>query len=414
MSGGSLVEKNAVTPNTELDAIGQYYASIITPDHPGQFTLSAYLKETVNPEALQQAANDVIRRLPFLCGGIQPKFFWYHHKLLDTPPQIVWMEDEYFFTDYYNKGKGHVFRVLYGERHITVEAIHIVVDGRGLAKVMQTLLGRYFELLGVTFEKGDMIDCADSFQTEEWEDACARFYDPSKGMSGRMSKEYPKAYIHEVTKPIPPHVILKTFDLAGVKQAANAYDATVSEYILAQIFAAIAAERKARGCSKPITAMLPIDCRAFFPTKTFRNFVDSVIIAMPETDDFSELLTGIREQFAKITPPLIQANINEFQSHKIKWRFLPRVVKKWVLRHLGGSEDEGLTTTFSNIGKVSLPPEIEARIAHMAFVIDAAEDMPVTYASVAIGNSLTLTITLCMEADALVQDIATRMGGTEL
>ena len=403
-----------LVPHTELDAIGQYYALIITPDHPGQFMLSAYLKEAIDPEMLQQAVSDVMHRLPFLCGGIHPKFFWYHHKLLPTPPQIVWMGDEYAFTDYYNKGKGHVLRVLHGERHITVEAIHSVVDGRGLTKVMQTLLGRYFELSGIVFEKGDMIDCADTFQTGEWEDAYARFYDPSKGTSGRMNKEYPEAYLHEMTTPTPAHVILKTFNLTEVKQAAKVYDATISEYMMAQIFVAIAEERNARGCSKPITAMVPIDCRAFFPTKTFRNFVDSVIITMPEVDNFSELITGVRAQFATITAPLVQMNINEFQSHKNKWRFLPRVVKKWVLRHLGGSEDEGLTTTFSNIGKVTLPPELEARISHMAFIIDAsAEEMPITFASTAIGNTLTLTFTLCMDADELVENITTRMEGAQ-
>ncbi|MCL2864873.1 MAG: hypothetical protein FWE25_04965 [Lachnospiraceae bacterium] len=396
--------------STELDAIGQYYASTITPDHPGQFMLSAYLKETVDPEMLQEAVNDVMGRLPFLSGCIQPKFFWYHHKLLSTPPQIVWMGDEYVFTDYYNKGDGHALRVLYGERHITVEAIHSVVDGRGMAKVMQTLLGRYFERLGVVFEKGGMIDCAATFAAEEWEDAYVRFYDPSKGRSGRTDKKYPKAYHHKIAKTAPPRVIIKTFNLAEVKGAAKVHGATVSEYMMAQIFSAIAEERNANGCSKPITAMVPVDCRAFFPTKTIRNFVDSVIITMPETDDFSKMIAGLRAQFAEITTEFVQENINEFQSYKNKWRFLPRMVKKWALCHVGDSEEDGLTTTFSSLGKVSLPPEIEARVAHMAFVIDAAEEeMPITYASAATGDTLTLTVTLCTEEDVFVQNLVARM-----
>ncbi|MCL2842551.1 MAG: hypothetical protein FWE28_03675 [Oscillospiraceae bacterium] len=72
-----------------------------------------------------------------------------------------------------------------------------------------------------------------------------------------------------------------------------------------------------------------------------------------------------------------------------------------------------MTTTFSNIGTVSLPPEIEARVAHMAFIIDAAaEDMPVSFASATVGNTLTLAFTLCTEADALVQSVVTKMEGT--
>jgi len=401
------------TFRTELDPIGQYYASVITPDHPGQFMLSAYLKETVNPEVLQRTVNDLMHRLPFLYGRLEPKFFWYHHKLLSTPPQIVWMGDTYTFTDYYNKGEGHVLRVLYGERHITLEAIHSVVDGRGLTVVMQTLLGRYFERLGVIFEKGDMIDCSVAFQPEEWEDAYARFYDPTKGKSNRKGKKHPKAYHHEARTPMSPYVILKTFDLTKVKQRAKAQNATISEYMMAQIFAAIAEERNARGCNKPIIALVPIDCRSFFPTKTLRSFVDSVMVTMPETDNFAEMVRGIRAQFAKIDAAFVQANINEFQGFKNSGRFLPRGVKKWILRQLEHSEEGGMTTSFSNIGKVSLLPEIEARIAHMAFIIDAAKNMPISFASATVGNTLTLAFTLCMEADALVQSVVTKMEGTQ-
>jgi len=395
--------------DTQLDAIGQYYASTITPEQPGQFTLSAYLKETIDPKVLQQAVNDVVCRLPFLSGRIQPKFFWYHHKLLSAPPQVVYMGEKYTFTDYYNKGEGHVLRVLYGERHITVEAIHSVVDGRGLAKVVETLLVRYFELLDITFEKGDIIDCAGTFVTEEWENAYARFYALSKGRSGRIRKKYAPAYHYESLKPTAPHVITKTFDLNEVKRTAKACGATVSEYLIAQIFMAIATERNGSGCNKPITAMLPIDCRAFFPTKTFRSFVDSTVITMPETDDFSEMVASIRAQFAKITAELVQVNINEFQSYANKWKFLPRIVKKWVLRHLGGKEDDGLTTTFSSLGKISLPPEIEEQITHMAFAINAQKKSPITYASAAVANTLTLTITLCAKADTLVQNLVHRI-----
>lgn len=76
------------------------------------------------------------------------------------------MGDEYSFSDYYFKGEKHVLRVLYGERHITVEVIHSILDGRGLAEVVQALLAQYFELLGIGFDKKDIISCADEIQAE--------------------------------------------------------------------------------------------------------------------------------------------------------------------------------------------------------------------------------------------------------
>jgi len=286
---------------------------------------------------LQKSVNDVVCRLPFLSGRLKPKFFSYHHELLSSPPQVVCMGDTYTFTDYYNKGEKHVLRVLYGERHITVEVIHSIVDGRGLSKVMQALLIRYFELMGVDFEKTDMINCADKFQSEEWEDAYLRFYAPSKEKSSRVTKKHTESYHHKVPKPKPIHVTLKSFKFSEIKQAAKTHNATISEYVTAQLFLAIAKEREVNKSNKAITMLVPIDCRTFFPTKTLRSFVDSITITMPETDDFAVMITEIREQYAKITTEFIQANINEFQCLVHIALFLLLVVKKLLLRNFEDS-----------------------------------------------------------------------------
>jgi len=394
----------------KLDPIGQYYAMLSSPKHPGQFMLSAYLTENIDTRILQQAVNDIMRRLPFLCGRLKPKFFCYCHELLPSPPKIAWMGDAYTFTDYYNKGEGHVLRVLYGQNSITLEAIHSVVDGRGLTKAMQALLVRYFEVLGFDFDKGDVIDCADSFLAEEWEDAYLRFYDPipSKEKPRQSAEKYTPSYIYPAENPKPIGVILQSFNLSQIKQSAKTHGATVSEYLAAQIFFAIKKERDKRGDNKPITMMLPFDCRAFFPTPTLRSFVGGATIAMPETDDFSVMLADIRKQFAEITAKYTKDKINSFQDWINKWRLVPRVVKRWLLRR--NESKGGQTTTFSNIGKVSLPPEIEARVEKMAFIIDAwEEDMPVAFGGVTVGGTFTLAITLCTEADLLVSDIQKRL-----
>ena len=177
---------------------------------------------------------------------------------------------------------------------------------------------RYFELMGIGFENGDIIKCPDKLQADEWEDAYLRFYDPSKKKSGRITKKNHKSYHHKISAPKPANVIFKTFNLRDVKQAAKACDATITEYLTAQIFFAIANERNARGSRKPITIMIPIDCRTFFPTKTLRSFVDSITIVMHETDNFSEMVVGIRQQFAKITPEFIQKIQTSFKVLKQK------------------------------------------------------------------------------------------------
>ena len=99
-----------------------------------------------------------------------------------------------------------------------------------------------------------------------------------------------------------------------------------------------------------------------------------------------------------------------FQGLKNKGRLLPRVVKTRILRRIEEGDGTGLTTVFSNLGKVSLPTEIESRVEKMAFIIDAdEEDMPITYAAATVGDVLTLAFTVCGETGELVEDVAGRM-----
>ena len=59
----------------EIDVIRQYYTSINNSKELGVFALSVYLKEEVNPKILQQAANDLTHRLPFLNGRLKNGLF---------------------------------------------------------------------------------------------------------------------------------------------------------------------------------------------------------------------------------------------------------------------------------------------------------------------------------------------------
>ncbi|MCL1842830.1 MAG: hypothetical protein FWF79_03375, partial [Defluviitaleaceae bacterium] len=192
--------KKLFAPKTRiaLDPVGLYYASTISEANPGNFNISAYLHEKIDPQVLQTAVNDLMRRLPFLSGRLYGGFFQYFHEILEAPPQIIKADTVPLFGEYYKEGSGHVLRVLYGERHFTVEAIHSIVDGRGLAKVVCALLVRYFELLGVRVSKSDIVDCRGIAVAEEAEDAYIRYANSKKYPAAKA--ENFNAYHHEGIK----------------------------------------------------------------------------------------------------------------------------------------------------------------------------------------------------------------------
>jgi NRPS condensation-like uncharacterized protein len=386
-----------------LDPVGLYYASIISETQPGNFNVSAYLYEKIEPQILQTAVNNIMRRLPFLSGRLYGGFFQYFHEILETPPQIVKSDTVPLFGEYYKEGDGHVLRILYGERHFTVEAIHSIVDGRGLSKVACALLVRYFELLGVSVSKSDIANCAEVVTSEEAEDAYIRYANSKKYPA--LKDEILEAHHFDGTKRAAAHVISKTFELAEIKAAAKSCGATISEYLLARVFAALAAERNSQGSKNPITTMLPIDCRSFFPSKTFRTFVCSKTVTIPETSDFSEMLTKIREQFAEITPDFVQGSINEIHNLRKKSAFAPLALKKMFIDKMSVLEDGKLTTTFSNLGLIQLPPELHERVKNLEFAISTPEYMPYSFSCITTGEALTLTVTSCAESDAVPNEI---------
>jgi hypothetical protein len=393
----------------KLCPLGQFTAATVNDKQPSSFYITAHLKEAVNTVVLQRAVNDVMTRLPFLSGRLKKGFFLYSQELL-PPPNIVPIGTPHQFHQYYNEGLGHSLRVLYGERSFTVETIHNVVDGRGLLKTTQTLLVRYFELLGMAFDKTGMIDCSAQPQPEEAESGYERYYDPKKKQPKQLTIDRAKAYQLGRTKGLPTRVISQNYDMTLLKHAAKTLRCTMTEYILAHIFLEFRAYRNKSGNQKPITSLMAVDLRSFFPTATLRNFVGNATITMPETDDFSQMIAGLRTQFAALDKNFGQGGINEMQGLIHASRVVPFAIKKRVIQYFEHKESKGISTIISNLGKIVLPPEIEQRLENLEFVIDLSQDTTSFFSCITMGNVLTLAATAASdEAQQFAQDVMQRL-----
>jgi len=397
----------------KLDPVGQFYAAAITREEPGTFYVSAHLKERLDTKILQEAVNDIMRRLPFLNGRLRRGFFWHYREIFAEPPQIAPASDFPAFSYFHDKGKGHMLRVLYGERHFLVETTHCLCDGRALAKITCALLARYFELLGMAFDKGEIIDCSGVMQDGEAEDAIARHAGTLKAKETMdILKRYGEeqkanqnnaVYSFGLSKPTAARVITKKIDLGKIKLVAKAHGATVSEYILAQIFAAIAGERASRGGKQPISVMLPVDCRSLLPTKTLLNFAAGKTIAMPETDDFSEMLKSLKQQFAQIDADFALGSIVGLTFVLGLTRFLPLSIKKLILAKVFRSLN--IAATFSNLGVVRLPKEIEDRLEMLEFVICPPKQEPYNFSCITTGDMLTFTAIVGVEGTDIADNV---------
>ena len=82
---------------------------------------------------------------------------------------------------------------------------------------------------------------------------------------------------------------------------------------------------------------------------------------------------------------------------------MPRVAKTLVLKMLQRSVAKGITTSFSNLGLVKLPKEIEERVEMLEFVLGDEPGNPYSFACVAVGDTLTLTTTVSAEDGGMAE-----------
>ena len=340
-----------------------------------------------------------MRRLPFLNGRLREEPSGYYHEILECFPQIT--PDDNHFTTYYREGLGHVLRVRYGEHHFKAETIHSICDGGGLTNFVCALVVRYLELLGLDFEAGEIVNCSDSLDIEEMEDVYERYADLQQAEID--SFDVKKSYHHDITKKCAPRVITQTFELDKIKALAKSYDTSITEYMMAHIFRAIAQEREIYGSKEPITALLPINCRKFFPSKTFRNLVSFAPIKMPETSDLHVMLQEIRHQFKGIDQNYAQKTINLLHKTRQDAKELPRTEKQKVWQQFLEQDYGACTTTFTNLGLVKLPDEILKHIEKMDFIVSLPEEMLSSFSCISLGNTLTFAVTLATEGDEIAK-----------
>ena len=398
------MSENMQNQTIELDLVGQYYAAIIDRNCSGVFAITVYLKETVNPKVLQQAFNDLMIRLPFLNGKLQKGFFHYKHKLLQELPKTQPISNQAWYDAYYNQGAGHMVSVIYCTNHFTVRTTHSICDGRGISRIARALTVRYFQLLGVKMELADIIDCDQDFNKEEMENAYVRYATKEKIKITQTQKKI-KAYHSNITRSAKTYLETTIIDVNRLKIVAKKYNATITEYILAQIFLAIKQERDNQKDKRPITALIPIDCRTFFPSLTIRTFVMATTITMPETNDLKEMITQIKGQFENIQRSQLQAEINEFNCLYKLIKYIPRVIKRAIMRLFAKIEAQTITTGFSNLGLVTLPKELENRVTHLEFPISLENNTPYFFSCIALENNLAFSATFKEEGKELVKAV---------
>ncbi|HOQ07362.1 MAG TPA: hypothetical protein PK127_04535 [Clostridiales bacterium] len=376
-----------------LDNAARIYPFSMRHDYMSVFRLSAYLKEDVVPEILQMALTFTIKRFPSFATTVKKGFFWHY---LDATKRRYIVEPETGIPCQpirIGRSGSQTFRVLFYRNRISVEYFHILTDGTGGMCFLKTLIAEYFRLLGVESACTDGVlpvnglvspnEVANEFLSIRSEGAASGFVDKSAvQFCGKLSRIRPCRVIHF------------KMDASALKAVAAGKGVTVTAYILSLMF--VAARRATDRIDGEFSIQVPVNMRKFYPSGTLRNFSMYCGIRLPlaEISEPDALIPEIMRQLKeKASRQAMDEMVRATNRITNAIRFIPLFLKAPVARLVYGFlGDRIFSSTFSNLGVVSMPPEIAERIDSMDLVLGTAITNRAGCSMVTYGNTATLSV----------------------
>ncbi|MDO4287703.1 MAG: hypothetical protein Q4C55_00820 [Eubacterium sp.] len=360
-----------------LDNAGTMYSSIASARSSTVYRMTFGLVEAVDPEALQKALDNVMVRFPYFNVTLRRGFFWHYYEHSENRPRVE-RESHYPCKAIRQKKGVFPFRILYYGRYIHLEMSHTICDGYGGIAFMKPLIVEYFKIKeGIVCAPEQGCIALDApVDPQEYEDAFKRIYQKRVPPPAKGEKAY-----HFPFELLDKGQYLLVTGKSPAKQVvalAKAHKCTVTQFITALYFDSIQSyilgqskrKRSKYGRTRAkIAVNVPVDLRAFFPSKTLRNFFISLNPCIDlELGEYSleELITFIKGYMELY---INDKNISRYVSRNVRNEQLMvlRIIPLWVKRLLmpviyKRYGERGYTSSVSNLGQVRLPEEIAARV----------------------------------------------------
>ncbi|MGG7164892.1 hypothetical protein [Clostridium ihumii] len=387
-----------------LDNAGKLYPSIMSWRVSTLFRISVTLTETVDKDILQNALSKIINRFPYFQVNLRPGLFWYYFDYTENIPKV---EEEIYYPCMclkLKKKNQFPFRVLYYNKKISVEFSHSITDGTGGIIFLQSLLKEYFKEKNIfsSEPKNDFFNYSDYPKAEEFEDSFKKHYNKNIPVPNKLPKAFHfpvnlenKGVYHIVTGIIPVRDILsisKKFNVTLTEFLIAVYFETILDYI--EILKIEHPNLKLN----PIVLNVPVNLRNLYNSSTLRNF-------------FTTVTPNIDPRLSKYSFEEILAYVHNYMNYKVNRRFIdqyisknikselsilnritPLFIKNLVLPFAYSRLAEGsYTSGLSNLGKISVPKELEPYIERFEAYPPPSEGNKIKIVTISYKDNLYIT-----------------------
>lgn len=396
-----------------LDNAAQFFPGTSSCNDTWVFRLTCELTEIVDPWTLQYAAEDALKQYPLYRSVLHKGLFWYSLEESKKQPIVREERTSPCRTIYERSYQCLQFSITYFSERINLEVYHALSDGVGALSFFKLLISSY--LMRKHPESGlDSAALKDELSSEcAIEDGFKTYYsgisireafkEQNTAQRGRSWKKqgYQLGGAREPGCKIK--LIVGVTDADAVVAKAHEYGVTATVLLTAVLMLAIQRTRPMSENRKPIVVAIPVNLRKYFPSKSARNFFQVINVGHyfhRGTDSLLEVVQHVSEQLAReLTPEGLTTRMNALCSleHNPLLRLIPRQGKDAVLR-LAGILRSINTTSVSNLGRITIPPELNRYIRIFDFTTSTRR----------------MQLNVCTYENQMVLNIASRLKSTEI
>ena len=388
------------TPWYKMDSAAFLYSSLQSKRYSATYRFSAVMTEPVDPKALQRAIDRTMPRFPGFGVRIRRGAFW--HYLEPNPAPGPFLKED--VSDpcqpfRFDEDNHWLVRFYYYHRRISIEIFHALSDGTGAMVFFRTLLAVYLRELGCDIPNGEgILDVDEPPSPEELENAYGRYAGSYANWISFQPKAYPNIGTAEPFYTF--HVTMGFLPVDKMHALAKANNASITEYLAAVLIQVLLEKQRAEGVRhlRPVTLAVPVNLRAFFPTRSLQNFITTVSPGIdPAMGEYTlqEIIAQVHNYMRlHVTRQELQSAItrNVQLTTNPVMRAMPLSLKtQLTLRSYRMQAVAPFTCTFTNVGPFRVPPEMQEHIESMEDILGQAVVPRPNCAAISCGNTMTIT-----------------------
>lgn len=353
----------------KLDNAAQAFPAATGKKDTRVFRFYCELKEEIEEQLLQKALDASLEKYPLFLTVLRKGLFWFYMEPRDIPASVSEEHRPPCSRIYVPDQKKLLFEVSYYKNRINFEVFHGLTDGTGAMKFLKELVRNYLKL---THPEALLTEQEEDNLTENdyEEDSFSQYYTGNKKRTGKsrpafqLKGEWLEQEEMEITEMY--------LSASQVHKKAKEYGVSVTAFLASVLLYAIYEEVPKSRLKKPVSLMIPVNLRNFFPSGSMTNFWSWIETGyqFEENTKLEAVLERMKAAFAKETlKEEISVRMNELVrlEKNVFLRAVPLEIKNLFLlagTTLGG---RSVTAVYSNIGKIQMPSEFRKYIRHFGF-----------------------------------------------